>query len=284
MQHTATRTFADLFAPMDARMTELLAQIDELAGTISAKKAANELEVRKTYKHKTKALEDKFERLRKEYEEVREAAGEITGGTSAKLTHYTVCKIRAEQDGTTWSKSAEESLKLPRAQHEGWGEKAVRIMRGLPLDVTQGKRDMDDGEIKKLDNGHGGLQTVQVGECGTSALFTFVWDLNDQAKSSVSSEVAAAFKRGEVPKELINGPLMPAWLKAQLLDALKPSKILGQYGDIYCVFEFGYVVIPQADVDDAWELVSVTKGKPRYALKKIYSVKKMLECSASTKQ
>lgn len=281
MRHIATSTCAGFLAQVDAQRSAYEAQINELAGTIESKKSAN-LTLPKSKQRPTKADEAKLERLRKELQECEERRRELESGTARELTHYRICKIRAEMSGTIWTPEAAASLPLPRLHHEGRGEKAVRIMRGLDLVVTQEKRDMEDGDIKWLDNGNNSLQTVQVGRCGLTAYLTFVWNLaRDKRVKTVDPVIIRAIKDGELPKELLESPAMPFWLQEELASNVLPSEIIGQYGDIYCAFNFGYVVIPQADANEAWSFVNITKGKPRYALNKRYSVKKMLEESTT---
>ena len=275
MRFTDTKVFTDLLAPLDAEGFELLAQIDQLAGTIERKKAANAVATKKKDMQLFRADEIRLEAAQRKL--VRLRAEKIALQTGGSLKHYQICRARAEMNGTFWSPEAEASLVLPRAQHEGWGEKAVRIMRGLPSAVTQEKRDMEDGDVKKIDNGHGGLQTVQVGRCGTAAVHRFIWSLTDQEKASLDPSLQRAILEGELPKELLEGGGMPAWLLARLAEFVLPGEILSQYGDIYAAFEFGYVVIPQVDADEAWTLVSITKGKPRYALRKAYSLRKLTD-------
>lgn len=277
LRHIATSACGEPLARVDASLKDLRVLIEELAGTIESKKIAN-VGKPKSKQRPTKGDELKLERLRNQLEDYEEARREFEAGTAKELTHYRICKIRAELNGTSWSPEAKATLDLPRLAHEGRGEKAVRTMRGLELVVTQDKRDMDDGDIKWLDNGHNGLQTVQTGRGGLCAFLNFVWELarSDRAKD-LDLKVVEAIKCGELPKELLEGDAMPKWLLEDLVFNVMPSTVLGEYGDIYCAFDFGYVVIPQADADEAWSLVSITKGKPRYALNKRYSVKKMLE-------
>jgi len=281
MRHLGFEPCRGLLARVDAQTSDLQVKIEELAGTIESKKAYN-TGLSKSKQKPTKGDEIALERARKKLLELEEERQEIFNGTHHKLTHYAINEIRARMANQNWSPEAQASLSLPRLAHEGWGEKGVRIMRGLPLVVTQDKRDMDDGDIKKLDNGHGGLQTVQVGRCGLVAYLSFIWDLTSVERVTIDPTVAEAIKSGELPKELLeSGGAMPTWLLERLASYIIPSDVIGQYGSIYCAFEFGYVVIPQADADEAWTVVSITKGKPRYALRKSYSIKKMLEESTT---
>lgn len=279
LRHIASIECGEDLARVDAQMSELRVQIEELAGTIESKKLAN-VGKAKSKQKPTKGDEIKLGRLQERLQECEEHRRQFEDGTARELTHYRTCRLRAELNGTLWSPQAKATLELPRLAHEGRGEKAVRTMRGLELVVTQDKRDMEDGDIKWLDNGHSGLQTVQTGRCGLTSYLSFVWDLARSNKvPEIDPVIIEAIKSGEIPKELLEGESMPSWLLESLVSYILPSDVLGQYGDIYCAFDFGYVVIPQADADEAWSLVSITKGKPRYALNKRYTARKMLEDS-----
>lgn len=281
MRFTETTVFVKLLAPMDAEESELLAQIDRLAGTIERKKSANAAATKKKDEQKFRADEIRMEAAQKRLADIHFKKGLLFSGSS--LTHYEMCQIRAEMHASSWSQEAKATLALPRFQHEGRGEKAVRMMRGLSLVVTQGKRDMDDGEIKWMDNDHGGTQTMQVCRSGTVAVGGFIFSLTDKEKATLDPRIRAAIIEGELQKELLEGrgeAKMPTELLIRLAGFVLPSEVLNDYGDIYAAFNFGYVVVPHTDADDAWSLVSITKGRPRYALRKSYSLKKMLDESA----
>lgn len=280
MRHITSNECGEDLARVDALICDLRVQIEGIAGTIESKKLAN-VGKSKSRQKPTKGDEMKLNRLQVRLQEREEHRRQFEDGSAKELTHYRTCRLRAELNGTLWTSEAAATLSLPRLAHEGRGEKAVRTMRGLELVVTQDKRDMDDGDIKWLDNGHNGLQTVQTGRGGLCAFLNFVWELARSDKASkIDSKIIDAIKCGELPKELLESDLMPSWLLEDLMCHVLPSDVLGQYGDIYCAFDFGYVVIPEADADEAWSLVSITKGKPRYALNKKYTTKKMLEESS----
>lgn len=309
MRYIDTEVFRACLAPKDAVVAERRAQVQQLAGTLESKNDANialitehESKMHEYLQNKAQGIKCKkplqpkltpicgdgkrYKSLLRHLDEAEQRRNDILSGES--LTHYQINHIRAEMAGTTWSPEAHATLNEKRAAHEGWGEKAVRIMRGLPHVVTQEKRDMEDGDIKRLDNGNGGLQSVQVGRCGLTAYLSFVWELASDVKISkyIDRKVVDAIKTGELPKEMLEGPAkqFPYWLLDRMMSYVLPSDVIGQYGDIYCAYEFGYVVIPQGDADDAWTLISITKGKPRYGLRKAYSLQKMLEESAAKEE
>ena len=285
--HRQSSTIGALLAPVVAEVSGLQAQIAQLAGTIQGKKDANARATRKKDIQKFAAEEKRLKSLEKKLDEAMELRDRYATGDPATLTHYQIAKIRAELRDTLWTPAAAASLSLPRAQHEGWGEKAVRIMRGLPPVVTQAKRDMDDGDVKKLDTGKNGLQTIQVGLGGLRTYLAFIISETQEGlfyRTDADPSILWAISIGEVTNEIIEGDLIPRDVRSRLLKAFRPSAILADYGDIYCAFEFGYNVVPAADADEAWTLVSITKGKPRYALTKRYSARKMLEELAAEQQ
>ena len=278
MRFTGTTVFAALLMPLDVDDTKLTALIDQLAGTIEHKKAANALATKKKDIQKYRSDEIKLEAAKKKLIAIREEKRQLFSGES--LTHYEICHITAEMRGTCWSERAKAALLLPRKAHEGPGEQSVRIDRGLPLVCTQDKRDMDDGDVKWLDSGKESLQAPKVGKCGVEAAWGFLLGLTDVEKKKIPREVWDYLKTGELPKDLLDGKYetkVPDWMLARLMDYILPSLVIGQYGDIYAAFNFGYLVVPEADADEAWLPIGISQGKPRYRLRREYSLRKMLE-------
>lgn len=300
MRFIDTTVFGVRFVPKDAAVTELRAQVEQLAGTLESKNAANialineyDVKMHEYLLNKAQGIKSKkpnkpdlmpivgdgkrYKSLLRHLAEAERRRCEVLSGND--FTHYEIMQMIAEMLGTVWTTEAAMTLNDKRAAHEGRGEKAVRMMRGLPLIVTQEKRDMEDGDVKWLDGG-GSVQCPQVGRCGLTAYIKFVWDLAQDTKISkyINPQIIEAITSGELPHTKLEG--LPSWLLERIMTYIEPTDILGQYGDIYCAFEFGYVVVPQSDVSDAWTLVGVTKGKPRYSLKRSYSLQKMLELSA----
>ena len=290
LRHTGTPTYSALLAPVDARIAEIRPQLDELAGTIASKKAANEKETRKTKKQPTVALENRFNGLKEEHEGLQELARQFENGATDKLTNYLICKIRAELRGSAvgpgwaWCPEAERALTLPCLRHEGPGEKSVGIQLGMPMKATHAKKDRDDGDVKWAQGSGNSIQPVTPGISGQIAWNEFMITMAERGffkRTDVDPEVLVAFRRGEVPKNIFDQNLIPADTLEVFNPLFRPSVVLGSYGNLYLGFNFGYNLIPQADADEAWALLSITKCKPRYVLKREYSLRKMFEESTA---
>lgn len=266
-----TETFRAILAPVDAEIASLQGRHDQLARTIESKKNAN-AGLSKSKQRPTLGDENRRSSIAKKLLDVQERKQRLQAGDL--ITHYQLVRIQAEMNEGIWTPEAAATLDEPRAQHEGRGEKAVHSMLGLPFEAKQTKRDLDDGDVKWMESAQHGLQTIQVGGDGREAYISFIMEECDAGllkRKEIDPSVIAAFRRGEVTKELINSGLIPADVLQRLLSKLLPSRILCSYGNIYGAFSFGYVMVPADDADQAWSLVSVTKCMPRYALNKAYT-------------
>lgn len=282
MEHIHTSTCGSLLSPLDAEINKLSEQLIQLARTIEEKEAAN-VNLCKTKKKPIKGDTNKLLSTQRQLERLQELHRQIKEGNSGSFTHYQVLKIRAEQNGWIWTPEAALTLNMPCARHEGPGEKAIRTQFGMSLETTKDKRDLDDGDIKWMESAAGTVDRVSVGVDGQRAYNDFIIELAESGffkRTDVDPEVMLALRRGEVSKELIDRGAIPEEVMARFNDSFLPSKVLGCYGNIYAVFSFGYNLIPQADADQAWSFLSITKCKPRYVLNKDYSVNKMLEASS----
>lgn len=297
MRFSETKAFGELLARVDAHLNEvdreINAQIDELARTIESKKLAN-ASLPKSRHKKYSNLETRISKLRTKLEtektECEERRKKLLAGTSEEITTYLACKIRAEMRGSEpmtgwiWTPEAEASLALPCKRHEGPAEKAVAIQMGEQPKTSQAKRDRDDGDVKYGESSSGNTQPISPGVEGQCAYNGFIIARAEEGffkREDVDSTLLNAFRRGEVSKKLLESNLLPVEIQAELKEALKPSTVLGAYGNIYLAFSFGYNLIPVEDADEAWTLLSITKCKPRYVIDRGYVIRKMLEESQS---
>jgi hypothetical protein len=192
------------------------------------------------------------------------------------FTSYQLCFVLAEALSQAWTPEEYASLASLRKQGEGPGEKALCMRFGLPLAGPNDKIDlMGRGDVKWLDNGTGGVQLMQVGTCGSEAYCSLLLEGGEAGLfRSLADEQRRLFMRGEVFRSALDS--MPQAVSDAVKAACRPSKALAGYLDIHCAFQFGFIVVPAAHADDAWELVSITKGRPRYALRRDYVVGQLL--------
>jgi hypothetical protein len=259
-----TREVADLNAVIEGLETQKsqLAGI-RINGTVNRKRTPEEQGI----------LQSINGRLKKR----REWAQQLATGDLSYFTTYQLVRLLAEVSGQLWSFAEAATLLLHRALHEGPGEKAIKLRLGLTLSSSTG-RDLPNGEIKWLDNGKGSLQAMQVAQCGQKAWGAFIFE---QAEAGLFKDldpaVRQAFKDGELPRNVIDA--LPDGIYNQLMLAVSPGAVLQSYGDIYCTFNFGYIVV-SASHTYAWRLVGISKGRPRYALRTDYITGKLLQSTS----
>lgn len=200
------------------------------------------------------------------------------------FTTYLLVQLLSEADNNLWTLKALATIdkkELPR--HVGRGEEAVHLNLGKPFLPSQGKRDLDDGDVKWLDDGAGGVQLVQVGRCGARAWGRFLLATAEAGDMrGLPEDVRDVVATGEVTRELLRR--LPPSLADGLRQAMASANVLSSYGAIYCAFEFGFVVVPVEDADEAWDFVSVTKQKPRYALRRSYVERRLRDTLATQRQ
>jgi len=263
MHYRDTVWYTSAVMDLNAEIEDLEAQKSQLAGIKSNLRTKTQKNVLLSVKN----------RLKKRHK----WAHKLEMGDLSYFKAYELIRILAELEGRLWSPAECATLGEPRALHEGPGEKAIKMRLGLTLSSSTG-RDLPNGEIKWLDNGKGSLQAMQVSLCGQKAWGAFIFE---QAEAGLfrglDPTVRQALKDGEVPKRMID--VLPLNVHRELCMAVLPAKVLAGYGDIYCAFNFGYIVVPADDLN-AWRLTGISKGRPRYALNIDYVVIKLLISSS----
>lgn len=208
------------------------------------------------------------------------------------LPKWELLHILMDAEGTFWTPDECVTWGKQLAAHEGRGEAALRSRLGLPPDLTTQACDLvryDNGvrvlyeEVKNLQgrraDGSFQVQEIQIGKHGRHAYCMWMMSRAEAGEfMNLSNDLRESIGIGEIGRPKLKDQL-PNKLRDDIFQALMPSVVLGTWDAVIGTTRYGFIRIPRLDCDKAWDLYNVTKGSPKYVIKKDYIKARLLMTS-----